>query len=92
MKKIIPVRTAITALAGCVIGLTTLFAFANSDAPEGQMPPSFEQMDANGDKQLSLDEVKGPLADDFDRFDKNGDGYLSQDELPPPPGQGERPQ
>lgn len=92
MNRIIPAKTAVTTLVGCIIGLTTLFAYANSDAPQGQMPPSFEQMDANGDNQLSQDEVKGPLADDFDKFDKNGDGYLSQNELPPPPGQGERPQ
>jgi Ca2+-binding EF-hand superfamily protein len=48
-------------------------------------PPSFEQLDTNGDGQLSKDEVKGPLQNDFDRFDANGDGMLSQDELPAPP-------
>ncbi|WED29392.1 hypothetical protein L3V77_18355 [Vibrio sp. DW001] len=92
MNKVVPIKTAIMALAGCIIGLTTLFSYANTDMPQRQMPPTFEEMDANGDNLLSLDEVKGPLADDFDKFDENSDGYLAQDELPPPPGKGQKPQ
>lgn len=62
-----------------------------ADKPNDQPgpPPSFEQLDTNGDGQLSKEELKGPLLNDFDRFDANGDGFLSQDELPEPPqGQG----
>ncbi|MDO6805052.1 EF-hand domain-containing protein, partial [Wenyingzhuangia sp. 1_MG-2023] len=56
---------------------------ADDDRP--QRPPSFEQMDTNGDNELSKDEVKGPLLDDFDKFDEDGSGTLTEDELPEPP-------
>lgn len=62
------------------LGLTQ--ANAESDRPQ---PPSFEQMDINGDGELSKDEVKGPLAQDFDKFDTDGSGSLTEDELPEPP-------
>ncbi|MDV7103837.1 EF-hand domain-containing protein [Vibrio sp. TH_r3] len=94
MQIIPPVKTTIAVFAACCIGITTLFAYASTEQPsqDRMPPPKFEDMDANGDGQLSLDELKGPLAQDFDKFDSNGDGYLSQDELPAPPGQTSRPQ
>lgn len=57
-------------------------AQAKGDRPP---PPSFEEMDQNGDGQLSKDEVKGPLLRDFDKFDVDGNGTLSQSELPESP-------
>ncbi len=48
-------------------------------------PPSFEEIDINGDGVISKDEAKGPLERDFDKLDANGDGVLSMDELPEPP-------
>ncbi|REG82385.1 EF-hand domain-containing protein [Marinomonas pollencensis] len=65
----------------------TLFS-VNSLAAGGQppqAPPSFSQMDTNGDGVLTKDEVKGPLADDFDRFDADHSGSLTEEELPAPP-------
>ncbi|WP_413283387.1 hypothetical protein [Vibrio sp. MA40-2] len=94
MQKHSSIKTTIAVFTASCIGLTTLFAYANTEEPsQGKMPPpKFEDMDINSDGQLSLDEVKGPLAQDFDKFDSNGDGYLSEEELPAPPAQGERPQ
>ncbi|MGR5142042.1 hypothetical protein ACQKPX_10235 [Photobacterium sp. DNB23_23_1] len=48
-------------------------------------PPSFEELDTNGDGVLTKDELRGPLLDDFEKFDKDGSGSLSEDELPEPP-------
>ncbi len=50
-------------------------------------PPSFDQIDANGDGRISRAEFRGP-PEHFTRFDRNRDGSLSRDELPqgPPPG------
>lgn len=87
MKKIL-----ISALATLSVS-----AFASMMAPlEHQMgggnpppkPPTFAEMDANGDGLLSQSEVKGPLSQDFSRFDQDGDGFLSESELPAPPDHG----
>lgn len=75
-----------TLLAIAYLGaVLTPAAFANQ--PPHQ-PPLFDELDTNGDGQLSRDEVKGPLADQFDSLDVNSDGFLSQDELPEPRGMG----
>lgn len=42
----------------------------------------FDLMDANGDKQLSEDEITKPSARWFARYDANGDGAIVSDELP----------
>ncbi|WP_112479698.1 hypothetical protein [Vibrio variabilis] len=52
---------------------------------EHRKPPSFEEMDTNGDGVLTEDELKGRLLDEFDKLDSNGDGALSESELPEPP-------
>lgn len=77
------------ATIACLILSTSAFAQSSGqgqERPQGE-PPSFDQLDSNGDGYLSQDEVKGPLADDFSKIDSNGDGYISEDELPEP-GQG----
>lgn len=69
---------------------------ANSQQNQPPQPPSFSEIDSNGDGVISQDEAKGPLAHDFDQADSNGDGELSQSELesfmqshkPPQGGQG----
>jgi hypothetical protein len=75
----------------CATSLLLSSASFAADKPNDQPgpPPSFEQLDTNGDGQLSKDELKGPLLNDFDRFDADGDGFLSKAEIPEPPqGQG----
>lgn len=59
-------------------------ASANERPPEGE-PPSFDEMDQNGDGELQQDELRGPLVRDFDQLDSDQSGGLSQQELPPPP-------
>ena len=83
MKKILNVMLAALALAGSA----QLFAASDSDSqrPMGP-PPSFDEMDTNGDGELTSDELRGPLAEHFSDFDKDGSGGLSEDELPSPPG------
>jgi Ca2+-binding EF-hand superfamily protein len=50
----------------------------------GRMEEKFKEADANGDGQLSLDEVQAKmprLAARFNDLDKDKNGLLSQDEL-----------
>lgn len=73
------------------IGLTTfaiLVGFAAQAAtPEttggkrGGERPSFEQLDANKDGQLTQDELMAPMTARFGTMDTNGDGELSSDEI-----------
>lgn len=70
-------------LSALIVSICSFTALANNDRP--QQPPSFEQMDTNGDGELSKDELKGPLLDDFDKFDADGSGTLTEDELPEAP-------
>lgn len=42
----------------------------------------FDLMDANGDKELTEDEIAKPSARWFARYDENGDGALVSDEVP----------
>ncbi|WED22909.1 hypothetical protein L3Q72_05810 [Vibrio sp. JC009] len=81
----------ITVLLAACLSLLSLQAFTSENSqgegPQGGNPPSFSDMDTNGDGLLQKDELRGPLADEFDRFDQDGDGALSEEELPPPPPQ-----
>jgi Ca2+-binding EF-hand superfamily protein len=79
MKKTV---LTLTAALMMLAGIQT--ATANE---ERQPPPSFEQMDSNGDGELSQDELRGPLLEQFDQLDADGNGTLSEDEMPnmPPP-------
>lgn len=73
----LPIMTA------SLLSLFSINSLANGQPPKE--PPSFDQMDSNGDGVLTKDELKGPLLDDFDRFDADGSGSLTKDELPEPP-------
>ncbi len=63
-----------------------------SQPPSGGKPPSFSQMDKNGDGVLTEDEVDGPILDHFDEIDSNGDGEITEQEFsshrPPSPPSG----
>lgn len=68
----------ITAIAGA-----TLFGAGLAQArpgPDGPMP-SFQDLDANGDGQLTKDEVQARAALRFAQTDTNGDGMLSAEEM-----------
>ncbi|WP_067866848.1 EF-hand domain-containing protein [Neptuniibacter marinus] len=69
-------------LATVIMSASILPAHAKGDRPA---PPSFEELDINGDGELSKDELKGPLLDGFDKFDTDGNDTLSKSELPEPP-------
>ncbi|MBD5772474.1 EF-hand domain-containing protein [Marinomonas colpomeniae] len=73
----LPVMTA------SILSLFSVSSLANGQPPKE--PPSFDQMDSNGDEVLTKDELKGPLLDDFERFDIDGSGSLTKNELPEPP-------
>ncbi len=73
-----------TVFALCIVLIATAFQPAYAKG-EHRNPPSFEEMDTNGDGLLSKDEVRGPLLDDFDKIDRDGDGFLSESEIPEPP-------
>ncbi len=47
----------------------------------GGKPPSFSEMDQNGDGVLTSDEVDGPIRDHFDDIDTNGDGEITEQEF-----------
>ncbi|MBR7888862.1 EF-hand domain-containing protein [Marinomonas sp. A79] len=74
--------TMLPVLTASMLALFSLNTLANEPP---RSPPSFEQMDANGDQVLTKDEVQGPLLNDFDRFDTDHNGSLSEAELPAPP-------
>ncbi|WP_353505626.1 hypothetical protein [Vibrio sp. SCSIO 43136] len=62
----------------------SLQPYAQDRPPMGE-PPSFEEMDTNGDGELQMDELRGPLADQFDQLDTDNSGGLSAQEIPEPP-------
>ncbi|MDP5252833.1 MULTISPECIES: EF-hand domain-containing protein [unclassified Vibrio] len=90
MKKTLLLTVLATAFCAPV------FAASNNQNGQPPRPPSFSDIDSNGDGVISKDEAKGPLAHDFDQADTNGDGELTQTELdtfmqshqPPQGGQG----
>ncbi|MGO3346154.1 MAG: hypothetical protein ACTIM4_12900 [Marinomonas sp.] len=81
MKKM-TVAVLLPVITASTLALFSLDSMANE---KSRTPPTFSQMDANGDGVLTKDEVKGPLADDFDRIDADGSGDITEDELPAPP-------
>lgn len=72
-------------IAGVTIAALAVTAGASmADTPKkdgkGQRP-SFEQLDTNGDGQLTQAEMENARAARFAKADTNGDGALSADEL-----------
>lgn len=74
----------IPTMATATLAFFSVSSMAANQPPQGE-PPSFQELDKNGDSLLTKDELQGPLLDDFDRFDVDGSGSLSEDELPEPP-------
>lgn len=75
----------IPAMATAALAFFSVSSMAANQPPPGGEPPSFQELDKNGDNLLTKDELRGPLLDGFDHFDVDGDGALSKEELPEPP-------
>ena len=68
-------------LIGVAFAAQTFAQGGGQGARMGQERPSFEELDANGDGQISVDEVKAFSTARFTALDTNGDGALDRDEL-----------
>lgn len=77
MKKILLSSAIVVTLSA--MGLST--AIAQGGPQGGQRGPSFEQIDANGDGALTLEEFQNQGQARFAGSDTNGDGMLDADEL-----------
>lgn len=72
----------IAGIATAAIAVTAASAYAESPKKGGHGPKaSFEQMDANGDGQLTQAEMDSHRADRFAKMDKDGDGKLTAEEM-----------
>lgn len=70
------------ALLGCALLSTSTMAQEQpTGRPDMGPPPSFSDMDSNGDGVLSQDEVQGPMQRDFSSMDTNNDGQLTETEV-----------
>jgi len=57
-------------------------AFQNDNQQDNRpKPPSFSDMDQNGDGVLTQDEIKGPMSNDFNQIDTNNDGTVTEQEM-----------
>lgn len=76
MKKLLLSSTVAASLAIFGAG----FAYAQ-EGPHGGPRANFEQIDANGDGILTIEEFQNQGQARFDMADTNGDGLLDADEL-----------
>jgi Ca2+-binding EF-hand superfamily protein len=65
------------ALAVCLAAGLPALAFAGP----GHRPPSFADLDADGDGVVSSEEFVAPAGERFTELDTNGDGTISSDEF-----------
>lgn len=72
-SKFIP---AILILAVAITGTSVLAA-----GPRDREPVSFQEMDANGDGQLTQEEMDAHRSQRFSKADSDGDGRLSVEEM-----------
>lgn len=77
--------TTLTGALVLALAATSLPAFAQDrgEGPRGPRGPmfNFEEIDANGDGQITQDEITAHAAARFAAADTDGDGALSADEL-----------
>lgn len=74
--------TSALALAGAAMLLSAVSAEARGkEHGKGHARPSFEQLDLNGDGQITRAELAGQAAIRFDAADANKDGELDRSEL-----------
>lgn len=53
----------------------------NPMGPGGFGRPDFSELDADGDGQLTADELRAPMRERFDTADTDGDGEITQEEI-----------
>lgn len=76
-------KFVLIATTGLLCMATAGISVANEDRPS---PPSFSDLDVNGDGELSKDEISDRhLLRMFDESDADGSGTLTEDEMPEPP-------
>lgn len=78
MNKHLKIGTLAILLASVGV-VSTASAFGRSGG--GENAPTFEELDANGDGIISLEELEGQSDARFDEMDTDGDGFLSVDEI-----------
>ena len=62
-------------------GLIVVGALGTAEARSEDRRPAFQEIDTDGDGQLSRAELEAHAAARFARADSNGDGFLSGDEI-----------
>jgi len=86
MKNISLKTVMLLALVALFVSCKSTDSSKNSEITQRQsggpdVSRIIEEMDANNDGKLSLNEVKGPLKNDFSKIDSDGDGYITKEEL-----------
>ena len=84
MKKSTLIAITTAAIVGG-LGLSSIdpaFAYGDKKGPRGFGPHiTFAELDANGDGQVTAEELAALRSNRFDAQDTNGDGLLSVDEM-----------
>ena len=76
-----PATTAIAAVAGSLLSVIALTSALGATQQGPEKPPTFEQIDKNGDGAVTMTEAGDSwLASIFSRVDENNDGSISKSE------------